>query len=746
MSPSLLPSFCSFQLSSAAADDASRRKRGRPPKHLTHQPSPPPFLTSDVLDENQDEYLARETDEAGEKKVDEDGYLTDGRRYKCRTFTLPKRSKKLFILATECARVLGFRDSFCLFHKNPSLFKIIATKEDKDALIEQNVLPYSYRGRQIAVLTAKSMFRQFGSRIIANGRRIRDDYWESRARKQGYTDDDFVPKRPKRTFPVAKALVAEEANTLYTADDEAPDFPAVLAPLPPATIIASPATDPRLRDFLTSRSQQQRRNKDILGLGAPWQDRSTPSSVSDITQHASNAYDFNRALNAQRTYRRKGLEDRWRSVERIQRRRQELLDEVKDEQGGQHADVGDQPSPRKSVSFQHPTAVADAPVTQAGQRHQSRTISGISQPPGPSARMSMDHPRSISTEYVPADSSMAPSHIMPDQSPIASGPVNGHPAGNPGHAIPGSVPPRHPMYASHQANSPPSAAYPYGAYASPSPHPLTSQSQNPIIPGAVHGQVPSNPESWAARRQMVQPARVVSRTGQPVPATPANMAYHNPHIGGTPGLMTPPPPGGMYAPSRVSSTPNMVPINGRRGVSPLPPGASSVPTTAIPHAQQLPIGTNPNHSNSINGSNKSIVMGESVDSINPADLMRASNGMPPGINPAPMSNMHHHLHQQQQQHQQALPQSPSPAVGPINPRNLSLGSNISASSLPHGAEYTAAGPGNMYPPALGHSPPDTTTWAGATGPPFMNPAAWLQGKSPEVPGVDGSPMQGRSFS
>lgn len=749
--PSTIPSsvFILLILLFSAADDLSRRKRGRPPKHLHHQPSPPPFLTTDVLDENQDEYLDRETDEAGEKKVDSYGYLADGRRYKFRTFTLPGRSKKLFILATECARVLGFRDSFCLFHKNPSLFKIIATKEDKDALIEQNVLPYSYRGRQIAVLTARSMFRQFGSRIIANGRRIRDDYWETRARKQGYTDDDFVPKRPKRTYPAPKALVAEEANTLYIANDESPDLPAILAPLPSETTIATPATDPRLRNFLNARSQQQRRNKDILGLGAPWQDRSTPSSTTDITQHASNAAEFSRALNAQRSYRCKGMENRWRSVERLQQLKQQLLDEVKEEEGEPNTGAVEQQPPEQSTGLPRSTApvAADSGVSRGAPRHQSRAASVLSQPPAPSVGAPVTHPRSGSRGYTPAHPNMTPSRVVSAQSPIVPGPANGHFASNPGHPVPGTMSSQHPMYANHQANSPPPAAYPYGGYNSPSPHPLASQSQNPVIPGAAHGQIPPNSEAWAARRH-VQPARVVSRTGQPVPATPANMAYNNPYVGATaPGLMTPPapPPGGMYGPNNVSGTSNMVPVSSRRGMSPLSLGAGAVPTTGlstIPHAQSIPGGTNPRHGNIINSSNNSMAMNESIDSINPADLMRASNAMG-GINPALVSNMHN----QQQQYQQMLTQTSPPPGAPVNPRNLSLGSNMSASSLPYGAEYTGAGPGSMYPPNMGQSPPESATWAGAAGLAFVNPsAAWLGGKSPAVPGIDGASMHGKSFS
>lgn len=94
------------------------------------------------------------------------------------------------MLAAECARVLGYRDSDLLFNKNRSLCTIIANQVEKDDLVNQEILPFSYRSRQISIVTARNMFRQFGSRVIMNGRRVRDDYWETKARKLGFTEAD----------------------------------------------------------------------------------------------------------------------------------------------------------------------------------------------------------------------------------------------------------------------------------------------------------------------------------------------------------------------------------------------------------------------------------------------------------------------------------------------------------------------------------------------------------------------------
>lgn len=153
--------------------------------------------TTDQLNPTGDEFVPREIDEHGEKKVMPNGQLNGNRKYRCRTFLVPNRGDKLFMLATECARVLGYRDSYLLFNKNRSLHKIIASQDEKDDLVQQEILPFSYRSRQIAIVTARSMFRQFGSRVIENGRRVRDDYWETKARKQGFTEADLASdKRP----------------------------------------------------------------------------------------------------------------------------------------------------------------------------------------------------------------------------------------------------------------------------------------------------------------------------------------------------------------------------------------------------------------------------------------------------------------------------------------------------------------------------------------------------------------------
>ncbi|KAJ5587663.1 uncharacterized protein N7459_003428 [Penicillium hispanicum] len=348
-------------------EDQGRRKRGRPPKtprassndqaastpvqtpQMQSRPLPqqtagsPPLAsppdkttptktlvkalptvrdhTSDQLNDEGDEYIPKEFDDAGETKVDMMGYLQGNRDYKCRTFRVPNRGTKLFMLATECARVLNYRDSYLLFNKNRSLHKIIASQIEKDDLIQQDILPYSYRSRQIAIVSARSMFRQFGSRVIVNGRRVRDDYWESKARKQGFTEEDMAgEKRPGATKARDGTATETTSSSLLPAlPHNDVIFSTTVEPLPPGLSLdvsdSSPSLahlpmlhmattdDPRLRDY----SNLARTRQELTGQ--PYHDRTQSSSGAEIINQASHAAEFNKILGSQRSYRQKGLEE-----------------------------------------------------------------------------------------------------------------------------------------------------------------------------------------------------------------------------------------------------------------------------------------------------------------------------------------------------------------------------------------------------------------------------------------------------
>ena len=292
--------------------------------------------TTDQLGPEGDEYIPREYDDAGEKKVTSTGHLLDGRDYRCRTFFVPNRGDKLFMLATECARVLGYRDSYLLFNKNRSLYKIIATQAEKEDLIHQEILPFSYRSRQIAIVTAKSMFRQFGSRVIVNGRRVRDDYWEGKARKQGFTEEDLAGEKRPGAAKARDAAAAEASANASMALGHHGDIvysnsPAQFGgvhPQPqtvqpgmigaagnatqlPMITLAPEQPDIRLRDY----SNIQRPRQDITGPA--YQDRTQGSPSTELLSQAHQAAEYNKQVNQQRNRSSEYLQDRWRQPHNV---------------------------------------------------------------------------------------------------------------------------------------------------------------------------------------------------------------------------------------------------------------------------------------------------------------------------------------------------------------------------------------------------------------------------------------------
>ncbi|KAK4103441.1 hypothetical protein N658DRAFT_505141 [Parathielavia hyrcaniae] len=131
-------------------------------------------------------------DPEGEEKVDKLGNLLGGREYRCRTFTIIGRGDRLYMLSTEPARCVGFRDSYLFFTKHKKLYKIIVNDEEKRDMIEREIIPHSYKGRSIGIVTARSVFREFGAQIIVGGRKIVDDYEVAKAREEGVVEGELA--------------------------------------------------------------------------------------------------------------------------------------------------------------------------------------------------------------------------------------------------------------------------------------------------------------------------------------------------------------------------------------------------------------------------------------------------------------------------------------------------------------------------------------------------------------------------
>ncbi|KAI9708570.1 MAG: hypothetical protein M1828_002697 [Chrysothrix sp. TS-e1954] len=288
------------------------------------------YHTSDQLTAEGDEYEARKFDDAGEEKVTPTGHPNGGREYRCKTFYIPNRGNRLYMLATECARVLQYRDSYLLFDKNKSLFKIIANQPEKDHLITQELLPLSYRSRQIAMVSARSVYRQFGARVIVNGRRVLDDYFEAKARKQGFTEEDLAnEKRPRATTvknePTVKSNTALSNAVSFLAGNIIPyDENAInkfcfadstfepISALVPSALPMVMTDGPEMRDY----GDIQRPQQDIAGTSC--QDRAQSNSSNKITTQAIQIVESNKNLTQQCHLRESWLQDHWNRERVIQ--------------------------------------------------------------------------------------------------------------------------------------------------------------------------------------------------------------------------------------------------------------------------------------------------------------------------------------------------------------------------------------------------------------------------------------------
>ncbi|KAK5169503.1 chromatin structure-remodeling complex subunit RSC7 [Saxophila tyrrhenica] len=184
-----------------------RRRRGRPPgpnsgrgrggtrgrRGKAGPPEQPRVMDKDgnTLEVKDDEAQV-DDDPEGNEKVDALGNLQGGRDYRVRTFTIVGRGERLYMLSTEPARCCGFRDSYLFFTKHPKLFKVLVNEEQKKDLIERDILPSSYKGRNIGVVTARSVFREFGAKIIVGGRRVIDDYKVAEAKANGEVEGELA--------------------------------------------------------------------------------------------------------------------------------------------------------------------------------------------------------------------------------------------------------------------------------------------------------------------------------------------------------------------------------------------------------------------------------------------------------------------------------------------------------------------------------------------------------------------------
>ncbi len=168
------------------------RQRGGP-SHVTQAPLDKEGKILDIIGDE----VALPEDAEGETKVDKDGHLLGGREYRVRVFTILGRGERLYMLSTEPARCIGFRDSYLFFQKHKQLYKIIIDDAAKRDLISRQLIPHSYKGRAIGVVTARSVFREFGAKIVIGGKKIVDDYQVAEARANGDVEGELAVPEDK---------------------------------------------------------------------------------------------------------------------------------------------------------------------------------------------------------------------------------------------------------------------------------------------------------------------------------------------------------------------------------------------------------------------------------------------------------------------------------------------------------------------------------------------------------------------
>lgn len=107
------------------------KKRGRKKIKLI-------FNEDGVLDEDgnplaveNDEIVIEHEDPKGKAKVEKNGTLIGDRAYRMKTFTILNHGDILFMVSTEPARLVGFRDSYLLFKTHKTLFKKVCTHDEK---------------------------------------------------------------------------------------------------------------------------------------------------------------------------------------------------------------------------------------------------------------------------------------------------------------------------------------------------------------------------------------------------------------------------------------------------------------------------------------------------------------------------------------------------------------------------------------------------------------------------------------
>lgn len=186
------------------------KKRGRKPKN----PRPEDLLDEKLEDMEirDDEVILPNEDPKGLEKIDENGHLKGDRKFRIKTFTLLGKGDKQYMVSTEPARLVGFRDSYLLFKTHLTLFKKVCTHEEKMDLIQRHLIPTSYKGRSVNLVTARSIFREFGARMLLGGKKVVDDFWEQKAIDRGDVSGEYADPEEAAANVRASSYGATDGN------------------------------------------------------------------------------------------------------------------------------------------------------------------------------------------------------------------------------------------------------------------------------------------------------------------------------------------------------------------------------------------------------------------------------------------------------------------------------------------------------------------------------------------------------
>ncbi|KAG1800528.1 uncharacterized protein BJ212DRAFT_1400404 [Suillus subaureus] len=144
-----------------------------------------------------DEFVT-DPDEKGDEKVDVDGNLLGGLKFKCHTFVLPQQHSR-------------FRDSLYFFWRNLLTLKLSVTQHEREFLISAGKL-----GAHLKTRTHKL----YGVKVILDGRWVTDNYYRSKClaeiTEKGFKPGDLVGKLPDPPGVSSQSAPSGQQSTTST--------------------------------------------------------------------------------------------------------------------------------------------------------------------------------------------------------------------------------------------------------------------------------------------------------------------------------------------------------------------------------------------------------------------------------------------------------------------------------------------------------------------------------------------------